>query len=42
MKDSKKKLKEKSNLKIYIIFAVIILVSLFGGFFMGKLVGANK
>ena len=42
MKDSEKKLKKKSNLKIYIIFAVIILASLFGGFFMGKLVGANK
>ena len=42
MKDNEKNLRQQSNIRIYIIFAVIILASLLGGFFMGKLVGANK
>lgn len=32
MKDTDKKVNKKSNLKIYIIFAVMILASLLGGF----------
>ncbi len=42
MKDNEKNLRQQSNIRIYIIFAVIILASLLGGFFMGRLVGANK
>lgn len=41
MRDTEKKLK-KSNVKIYVIFAVIVLGSLIGGFFAGRQVGANK
>ena len=38
MRDTEKKLK-KSNVKIYVIFAVIVLGSLIGGFFAGRQVG---
>ena len=33
---------KKSNLKIYIIFAIMILVSLLGGFLAGRLAAVNK
>lgn len=33
---------KKSNLKIYIIFAVMILASLLGGFLAGRLAAVNK
>lgn len=42
VKDTEKNLKKKSNTKIYIIFAIMVVASLVGGFFAGKLVGANK
>ena len=42
MKDSDKKVNKKSNLKIYIIFAVMILASLLGGFLAGRLAAVNK
>ena len=42
MKDTDKKVNKKSNLKIYIIFAVMILVSLLGGFLAGRLAAVNK
>ena len=35
MNDTDKKVNKKSNLKIYIIFAIMILVSLLGGFLEG-------
>lgn len=37
-----KKVNKKSNLKIYIIFAVMILASLLGGFLAGRLAAVNK
>ncbi|MFR2167317.1 MAG: DUF3169 family protein [Coprococcus sp.] len=42
MKDTDKKVNKKSNLKIYIIFAVMILASLLGGFLAGRLAAVNK
>jgi hypothetical protein len=42
MKDTDKKVNKKSNLKIYIIFAVMILASLLGGFLEGRLAAVNK
>lgn len=42
MNDTDKKVNEKSNLKIYIIFAIMILVSLLGGFLAGRLAAVNK
>lgn len=34
--------KKKSNVKIYVIFAIIVLASLLGGFFAGRLAAVNK
>ena len=42
MNDTDKKVNKKSNLKIYIIFAIMILVSLLGGFLAGRLAAVNK
>ncbi len=42
MNDTDKKVNKKSNLKIYIIFAIMILVSLLGGFLVGRLAAVNK
>lgn len=42
MKVTESNKKNKSNTKIYMVFAVIIVASLVGGFFAGKLVGASK
>jgi len=42
MKDTDKKVNKKSKLKIYIIFAVMILASLLGGFLAGRLAAVNK
>ncbi len=42
MKVTESNKKNKSNTKIYLVFAVIIVASLVGGFFAGKLVGASK
>ncbi len=42
MKVTENNKKNKSNTKIYLVFAVIIVASLVGGFFAGKLVGASK
>lgn len=42
MKDTDKKVNKKSNLKIYIIFAVMIQASLLGGFLAGRLAAVNK
>lgn len=42
MKDTEKKFKKKSNVKIYVIFAIIVFGSLIGGYFAGRLAGANK
>lgn len=42
MKDTDKKVNKKSSLKIYIIFAVMILASLLGGFLAGRLAAVNK
>ena len=42
MRDADKKVNKKNNLKIYIIFAVMILASLLGGFLAGRLAAVNK
>ena len=42
MRDADKKVNNKSNLKIYIIFAIMILASLLGGFLVGRLAAVNK
>ena len=42
MNDTDKKVNKKSNLKIYIIFAIMILVSLLGGFLAGRLAYQKK
>lgn len=42
MRDADKKVNKKSNLKIYIIFAIMIVASLLGGFLAGRLAAVNK
>ena len=42
MRDADKKVNNKSNLKIYIIFAIMILASLLSGFLVGRLAAVNK
>lgn len=42
MRDADKKVNNKSNLKIYIVFAIMILASLLGGFLVGRLAAVNK